>query len=127
MSFSISSRQGVRCRLLLTDCGGEALAVEAVSAVKYTIYERYLGAWNPVAGHADVTIPVASCMCCPPEEDEHLGKQYNFSWFISMKQSYPFPERGRTYVVEFEFRDVNGEAFIPKNEDGSPMFVFETY
>lgn len=126
MEYQISSKQGVRIRLLLSDCEGEALAAESVASIKYTIYEKYLGAWSPVAGHTNVAVATSSVFY-PPVEDEHSEQDYNFSHTISMQSAYPFPERGRTYVVEYEFRDVNGEAFIPTEADGSPMFVFTTY
>lgn len=111
METCVSAKQGVRVRMLLTDCSGTAIDSFSVSAIRYTVYHVYLGQWTAVSGHTDVSVDVTSVT--DVGTDEHSGDDYNFEHCISMQESDPFPERGSTYRVEYVFYDANGEASVP--------------
>lgn len=110
---SVYSRSGVRHRGYITSCGTppEPLTAADLSAITYTVYQVSMTGLAPVTGHTDIAVPL-SCVLSPPRSDSKTGGDYNFEHTVSAVATLPFAKRGSSYMVEYVFRDADGEPHV---------------
>ena len=104
--ITISASGSLHIRGLLTNCEGEPVQKDDLSAISFSVFE-YLHPENTVADYTSLDVPL-SAVLDTPAEDAH-GAKYNIDFNPYIPGKPMFPKRQTSYIAEVVFWDTNGK------------------
>lgn len=97
---------------------GEPIVQSDIASAAYTAWLLDAGdpdAASPIAGHTDVSVPVASLVYNQLQNDalwDADQEGYNFKHVLDVSQNQAFTAAGRHYRVEFRLTPVSGQVIL---------------